>query len=112
VEVIPHPALLPWWSILGLIALLGVSLVRRQPWLRGLLLGFSSVWFALVTCYVASFAVSEHPRDIKFIEEIGWLYFVQLLVAASLPCVAILKFGKRSRRSELQAFGRPHTESR
>ena len=93
-EVIEHPDLLPWWGISVLVTLLILLLVRRQPWIRGLVLMFSSVFFGLIASYVLSFAVSDRPRDLNFINEEGWGYFIQLLIIGVLPLAIVLKFGR------------------
>jgi len=93
-EVIEHPDLLSWWGISILVSILIVLLVRRQAWMRPMLLGFSAVFFALISFYVLSFVVSERPRDVNFINEVGWGYFVQLFVIGYLPWGAIRRLGK------------------
>ena len=97
--VIEHPDLLSWWGISILVSLLIVLLVRRQSWMRPMLLGFTAVFFALISFYVLSFVVSERPRDVNFINEVGWGYFVQLFVIGYLPWGAIRHLGKAPKRA-------------
>ena len=59
-----------------------------------MLLGFSAVFFSLIAFYVLSFVVSDRPRDVNFINEAGWGYFVQLLVIGYLPWGAVRHLGK------------------
>jgi len=99
-EVIEHPDLLTWWGISILVAVLAVLIVRRQSWMRPLLLGFAAVFFALIAFYVLSFVVSERPRDVNFINEAGWGYFIQLLIIAYLPWGAIRHLGKVSKPAQ------------
>jgi len=92
--VIEHPDLLSWWGISILVSILIVLLVRRQSWMRPMLLGFSAVFFAMISFYVISFVVSERPRDVNFVNEVGWGYFIQLFVIGYLPWGAVRHLGK------------------
>lgn len=100
---IDHPDLLTWWGISILASLLAVLLVRRQPWMRALLMMFAAVFFALIGGYVLSFVVSARPYDVNFVREQGWGYFAQLLVIGYLPLEAIRRFGKVRRRTPAPA---------
>ncbi|MFT5287240.1 MAG: hypothetical protein ACI8TQ_003421 [Planctomycetota bacterium] len=93
-ETISHPNLTLWWSLSILVAVLFMLVVRRQPWIRGMLLMFSAIWFVLISSYVATFVISEHPHDLQFVEDVGWGYFIQLLLIAYLPWTLIRRFGK------------------
>ena len=92
-DKIPHPSLPDFWFIsLTLAAVLGaLTCWARRAWMGiGLALGVALCWLTGMILWSADFFVDADIISISFVNEVGRGYFFQVLIAASIPAVAVL----------------------